>query len=270
MGQALYYFLPLKGKKGSEPFYWVPARIFPLARGARLAEHLDMPRSPRIAIAGLPLHIVQRGNNRQACFVNTKDYETYLRVMEEASGYYGVHIHAYVLMTNHVHLLVTPYDESSASKMMQQIGRRYVLYFNKSHRRSGTLWEGRFRSSLVETDDYLLACQRYIELNPVRASIVSCPSLYRWSSYRANALGEPASLITPHSVWTDLSSSAEARYGSYRKLFAEEIDARVFRSACQKGLPVGSANWRAKLESEHGVHFGTGKQGRPAIRKKGF
>lgn len=229
-----------------------------------------MPRSRRITIAGLPLHIVQRGNNKQACFACTNDYETYLRIMEEASGKHVVHIHAYVLMTNHVHLLVTPDDDNSASKMMQQIGRRYVLCFNRSHRRSGTLWEGRFRSSLIETDDYLLACQRYIELNPVRARIVSCPSLYRWSSYRANAFGEPASWITPHSIWTDLGISAEARHRNYRKLFADDVDARVFRNACQKGLPVGSASWRAKLESEHGVRFGSGKQGRPAIRQKGF
>lgn len=222
-----------------------------------------MPRTPRITVAGLPLHIVQRGNNRQACFARRKDYETFLRLMDETSLSYGIHIHAFVLMTNHVHLLVTPIDEASASKMMQQLGRRYGLYFNKSHQRSGTLWEGRFRSSLIETDNYLLACQRYIELNPVRAGMVACPSLYRWSSYRTNALGEPASLITPHSVWMGLGRCPKERYENYRKLFADAVDARIFRHACQKGLPVGSAGWQAGLESEHGVCFGSGKQGRP-------
>lgn len=229
-----------------------------------------MPRPRRIVVAGLPLHVVQRGNNKQKCFVCARDYEMYIWALESASERYDVQIHAYVLMSNHVHLLLTPTDNSGASKMMQQLGRKFVLYFNKAHDRTGTLWEGRFRSSLIETDKYLLACQRYIELNPVRAKMVSHPSAYRWSSYHANAMGKPSSLITPHAVWTDLGCDSGERCNRYRRMFADKVDAQVFNRAWQNNLPVGSAAWRSRLETELGVRFSFGARGRPSNSQKGL
>jgi putative transposase len=149
-----------------------------------------MARKPRIALAGYAQHVVQRGNNRQATFFAEADYRYYLDCLAEASAKYDCALHAYVLMTNHVHLLVTPNQTDGIARMMQSVGRRYVQYVNYCNKRSGTLWEGRYKASLVQSERYLLVCSRYIELNPVRAGMVTRPEAYRWSSYRANALGE--------------------------------------------------------------------------------
>lgn len=208
------------------------------------------------------MHIVQRGNNRQQCFHVTKDREVYLRWLESSAKRYSVNVHAYVLMTNHVHLLVTPSSVSAPSRMMQQLGRKYVPYFNSRYQRSGTLWEGRFRSSLIDTDYYLLACYRYIELNPVRARAVSSPSAYRWSSYRANALGMSSPLITPHDVWNRLGNDPEERQENYRRLFDEKVDEQMFRKGYRKGLPVGSDNWRNELKTNHGIRIAVRRPGR--------
>ena len=140
-----------------------------------------MPRRPRLNLASVPLHIIQRGNNRQVCFSCDEDSSAYLRWLAEYAKKFGMDIHAYVLMTNHVHLLATPQRENSLSKTLQAVGRQYVRYFNHSYRRSGTLWEGRYKSSLVQSERYLLECYRYIELNPVRAGMVDDPADYRWS-----------------------------------------------------------------------------------------
>jgi putative transposase len=143
-----------------------------------------MPRLPRYILPGVPQHIIQRGNNRQAIFAAEGDYITYLDWLKRAADQYGLYIHAYVLMTNHVHLLATPMAEDSIGKALQSLGRRYVQYFNFSYGRTGTLWESRYRATVVDADSYFLACSRYIELNPVRASMVQAPGDYRWSSYR--------------------------------------------------------------------------------------
>lgn len=225
-----------------------------------------MPRPRRLAPAGFPLHIVQRGNNKQACFQSAKDYETYLGALEESARACEVDLHAYVLMTNHVHLLATPNSDSAASEMMQQLGRKYVLFFNKVHSRSGTLWEGRYRSSLIDTDHYLLACYRYIELNPVRAGIVPEPSLYRWSSFRSNALGALSNLITPHAEWTSLGRTSEERCLAYRRLFSEKVDDHLIRHGYRTGVPVGTKSWSGALASELGIQIGSGKRGRPRKR----
>ena len=146
-----------------------------------------MPRKPRFNIVGIPQHVIQRGNNREPCFYSEQDYQRYLKDLSDSAKKHDCRIHAYVLMTNHVHLLVTPMVEHGISNMMQALGRRYVYYINKNYQRSGTLWEGRYKASLIDSERYLLTCMRYIELNPVRAKMVEHPGEYPWSSYQANA-----------------------------------------------------------------------------------
>lgn len=157
-----------------------------------------MPRKPRMYLPGVPYHIIQRGNNRDATFFAEQDYQFYLECLYDAAGKYHVNIHAYVLMTNHVHILMTLLLKESISLVMQSIGRLYVQYINKQYRRTGTLWESRHKSSLVEAEKYLLACSRYIELNPVNANMLKHPLQYKWSSYMCNAHGEVNRLICPH------------------------------------------------------------------------
>ena len=157
-----------------------------------------MARLPRLFIKGCPQHLIQRGNNRHAIFFSDEDYIVYLAKLKDFSEHYEVKVHAYVLMTNHVHLLVSTEHEGAISKMMQSIGRYYVLYINKNYQRTGTLWEGRYRSTIVDSDNYLLTVMRYIEMNPVRAGMVEHPAEYPWSSYQANGVGKVIELLTPH------------------------------------------------------------------------
>lgn len=198
-----------------------------------------MARLPRPIVPGQPLHIVQRGNNRTLTFAHSEDFGYYLRVLGDASSDFGCSIHAYALMSNHVHLLVTPRDDRAAARMMQAIGRRYVRYFNQGHGRTGTLWEGRFRSTVIDSERYFLACSRYVELNPVRAGIVREPAAYRWSSYRCNARGEPDALITPHPVYVALAATPA---DAYCALFADELGADMvdaIRRASRSGAALG-------------------------------
>ena len=160
-----------------------------------------MARLPRIVVPGQALHLIQRGNNRQPIFFSPDDYIKYLETLSQSAVRQCCSIHAYVLMTNHIHLLVTPDTEDGISLMMQDIGRNYVRYINQTYRRSGTLWEGRFKSALIDSERYLLTCSRYIELNPVRAGMVRVPEEYRWSSYHCNALGKLNPLIKPHHLY---------------------------------------------------------------------
>ena len=163
-----------------------------------------MARLPRLYLPGCAQHVIQRGNNREACFYNETDYKAYLSFLKDAAVKYQVAIHAFVLMTNHVHLLVTPENEHSVSRMMQAQGRKYVQYFNYTYGRSGTLWEGRYKSTVVDADNYLLTVYRYIELNPVRAEMVNHAADYPWPSYRGNAMGKPIQLLTPHVLYHQL------------------------------------------------------------------
>ncbi len=183
-----------------------------------------MPRRPRIHLAGLPLHIVQRGHNREACFFGDDDYTAYRHWLGEALKATGCQLHAYVQMTNHVHLLLTPPEPEAVSQLAISLGRRYVQYINKTYRRTGTLWDGRYKSSLVHADAYLLLCQRYIELNPVRAAMVDDPAHYRWSSYRTNGLGQTDPLLMPHALYTGLGQDEAERLAAYRALFRSELD----------------------------------------------
>ena len=202
-----------------------------------------MPRRARISIPGVPWHIIQRGNNRSACFYADEDYQVYLRHLTEQAEKYACKIHAYVMMTNHVHLLLTPDKENSAAQLMKNLGQRYVQYINRTYRRSGTLWEGRFRSCLTQTEGYVLACYRYIELNPVRAGMVNHPRDYPWSSYRINAEGKKDELITAHEEYLRLDRETSNRRKVYRDLFKAHIDADIdnqIRSATNGNYVLGN------------------------------
>ena len=228
-----------------------------------------MPRLPRIGPIGIPQHIIQRDNNRQVCFASEQDLAVFASLLDEYATKFSVAVHAWVFMTNHVHLLVTPYAEAGVSKMMQALGRKYVRYFNREYQRSGTLWEGRFRSSLVQSETYLLHCQRYIELNPVRAGMVSAPSDYAWSSYQCHALGKVISLSTPHKEYLRLGKCDKERQIAYRSLFRAHVDGELvddIRSAVNKGLALGNDRFKDKIEQLSGRRVRAAIMGRPKSR----
>ena len=186
-----------------------------------------MSRKPRVSIVGVPQHVIQRGNNRQAIFDNDEDRQAYITWLKDAADKFNVAIHAWVLMTNHVHLLCTPQAPAAISLMMQSLGRRYVQYFNRRYERTGTLWEGRFKSSLVQSEMYLLEVYRYIELNPVRAGMVADPADYPWSSYISNALGKETSLLNFHPLYLSLGAPTQQRQAHYRALFKKKIEGKL-------------------------------------------
>ena len=190
---------------------------------------LAVARPRRIIIPGVPLHITQRGNDRVRTFHDDRDLSCFRELLLEAVRGFDCAVHAYVFMPNHVHLLVTPPDASTPARLMQRLGTRYVRYVNAAYARTGTLFEGRYRSSLVDTGRYLLTCMRYIELNPVRAGIVSDPSLTRWSSYRFHALGEPDALITPHPVYLALGATSRERREVYAAVCRCELGPELLR-----------------------------------------
>jgi putative transposase len=203
-----------------------------------------MPRPIRTVIPDVPLHIIQRGNNRIPCFAHPSDYLVYLDILRECANDSDCAIHAYVLMTNHVHLLLSPGDLEGPSNLMQRLGQRYVQYFNRRHRRTGTLWEGRFRSCLILDTRYLIACHRYIELNPVRAGMTSFPADYIWSSYRTNGLGADSQLLKPHVLYKNLGSDASARQLAYRSFFNTGLSQDMLeeiRYASNSGRSLGVA-----------------------------
>ncbi|MCB1704885.1 MAG: transposase [Halioglobus sp.] len=218
---------------------------------------------------GLPYHVFQRGNNRSACFFDTDDRQYYLSLLAQTSHLYGVDLHAYVLMTNHVHLLLTPHCTDSISRMTRVAGSRYAQRLNKKYGRTGTLWEGRHKSCPVDTETYLLKCYIYIELNPVRARMVSSPHEYPWSSYAANALGAHSSLLSPHTVYRCLGQSAEERCRAYRGFVHQTFDDRdvqAIRTATHYCYPLGSERFCERLQAELGVSVGQQGRGRPRKR----
>jgi len=211
---------------------------------------MRMPRLPRFFVPGLPLHVIQRGNDRAPVFRRIEDASFYRRCVAFASRRHGVAIHAYVLMTNHVHLLVTPSRRTSVPRMMQSIGRVYVQYFNLAHGRTGTLWEGRYKAAIVDDETYVLTCMRYIELNPVRAGMVASPCDYRWSSYQANAGGAEDDLVDPHDAFRRLGHTPAERHTAYRELFRESIPddtLRDIRDATQNAWALGDATFRRNV-----------------------
>ena len=211
-----------------------------------------MPRRLRVQPLGYPLHIIKRGNNRQACFYADEDYQFFLHHLGKLAARFKCEVHAYVLMTNHVHLLVTPQMGLGASRLMKLLGQRYVQYVNKTYRRCGTLWDGRFRSSLVQSARYVLACYRYIEMNPVRANMVQDPLDYPWSSHSANAQDKRVKWLTPHGEYLELGLTAETRCAAYRGLFATELDPGLLgaiRGAAHVGYAIGSRRFREEIKA---------------------
>ena len=228
-----------------------------------------MPRRARIALADVPLHVIQRGNNRQACFFTDDDYRFYLDQLRQCAQRAGCAVHAYVLMTNHVHLLLTPSEADAAGRLMKLLGQRYVQHVNRLYRRSGTLWEGRFRSCIVQDEAYLLGCSRYIELNPVRAGMVAHPSEYRWSSYRANAAGEADGLIEAHPIYMALGRQVQERQEAYRELFRHEIEPGLvddIRRATNGNFTLGNERFVAEAAAALGRRAIPGTSGRPRKR----
>jgi len=230
-----------------------------------------MPRRARLALPNVPLHIIQRGNNRQACFYADDDYLFYLDWLAEHATKSGCQVHAYVLMSNHVHLLISADHAEASGTMMKALGQRYVQYVNRTYRRSGTLWEGRFRSCPTQEESYLMACQRYIEMNPVRAGMVAHPAEYRWSSYRANAQGEKDGLVKPHLLYLSLGGDDESRQVAYRELFRHELEPGLvddIRRATNGNFVLGNERFAAQVSAALGRRVIPGKSGRPRKRQE--
>jgi len=226
-----------------------------------------MPRPRRPDLPGVPQHVIQRGNNRASCFFGDADRRFFLRCLAESALRRGCAVHAYVLMANHVHLLVTPLDAGAVAAMLQDVGRRYVRVLNSLHGRTGTLWEGRYRSSLIDSENYLLTCHRYIELNPVRAGIVDDPARYLWSSHGYYALGRPNPVITPHATFLALGASENDRREAFRSLFAEpmsEASLGIIRNAANTNSALGSDAFLSQTSAIVGRSLTPPIRGRPA------
>ena len=225
-----------------------------------------MPRKPRFYLPGIPVHIVQRGHSREPVFFETGDYHAYLHWLQEASKRYDCAIHAYVLMTNHIHLLATPAEKNSISLMMQYIGRHYVPYINHTYGTSGSIWEGRYKASLIHDEAYLLICMRYIELNPVRANMVKTPGAYRWSSYKANVQGQQNEILTEHALYKALGRTSDQRREAYKALFKGQVDPDeldAIRASWQSGTPLGNEYFMQKIEAKLKCKVGQVRRGRP-------
>jgi putative transposase len=225
-----------------------------------------MPRPEPSRCAGYPHHIIQRGNNRQAIFFEDADRRVFLSALGEALEAHQCALHAYVLMTNHVHLLITPWNDAGVGGLMQSLGRRYVGYVNRRYARTGTLWEGRFKSTIVDTGDYVLACYHYIEANPVRARMVEGAKDHPWSSHRANAFGDPDRLVTRHDCYKALGRSASQRQAAYRTMFDDDLPdetIEILRDATQRGWVPGRQTFRDQIAAALGRRVTPPVRGRP-------
>lgn len=230
-----------------------------------------MSRKPRFNLPGVPQHIVQRGHNREPCFFSEADYHRYLRDCHEAALKNHLQIHAYVLMTNHVHLLATPEEAFSVTHTMQDLGRKFVRYINHSYGRTGSLWEGRFKASLIDSEAYLLTCMRYIEMNPVRAGMVEHPGEYLWSSYGVNANGKPNNMLTRHPLYLSLGHTREAREHAYRELFRSHLNSSELhqvREALNQELVLGRDDFKDKIEAMLKRQTRPGTPGRPRVEEE--
>lgn len=233
-----------------------------------------MARLPRYVIPGQPQHIIQRGNNKQVIFACAADYQFFRDALIDAAVKHKLKVHAYVWMTNHIHLLATPGAEDSISKVFQSVGRRYVQYFNWKYKRSGTLWEGRYRATVVDSERYLLTVMRYVELNPVRADIVAHPRDYPWSSYLFNAggkVGANGTWLVAHREYLRLGRTAQERQQAYRQLFKASVpkdDLTAIRDCTHKGWALGSERYTKKIETltqRRSVSKGVGRPKREII-----
>ena len=225
-----------------------------------------MPRRARLAMGGIPWHIIQRGNNQSACFYADEDCLRYLDILFSQAEDFGCGVHAYVLMTNHVHLLLTPDSPEGPGKLMKQLGQRYVQYINRTYSRSGTLWEGRYKSALVESRRYCLACYRYIEMNPVRAGLANSPGEYRWSSFHENAHGRGKREITPQAEYLALGATDMERQRAYRKLFETALNEHTIdtiRASTNSNYALGNNSFRDEIEHHLKRRARPGRIGRP-------
>ncbi len=228
-----------------------------------------MPRRPRIHLDGVPLHIVQRGYNRESCFIGEEDYQSYPAWLGEGLKKERCALHAYALMTNPVRLLITPQRADAIPRLIIALGRRYVQYLNTPYRRTGTLWDSRYKSSLIQAETYLLSCQRYIKLNPMRAAMVDDPAHYRWSSYRHNAVGQANAYLTSHPLYRALGRGDAARQAAYRDLFRVQSDSKTIdaiRLAFNQNQPLGNTRFYAKVEAVAGHRREAKPRGRPRVR----
>ena len=230
-----------------------------------------MARLPRLTVAGYPHHIILRGNNRQTIFRDNDDYQRMLRTLRDFSAECKVALHAYVLMSNHIHLLLTPETNDGVPRMMQALGRSYVRYFNIRHGRTGTLWEGRYRSSLIEAERYLLACMVYIDLNPVRAGMVSAPGDYAWSSHAHYVGLRSDPLVTPHPFFWEMGNTPFAREAAYANLVkaGQSLEQREkLTNAAHSGWALGGGRFVADLQSRTSRRVTPGRAGRPSGASK--
>ena len=229
-----------------------------------------MARLPRLTLPGYPHHVIQRGNNRQAIFAKTADYQRLLDLLDDNARQFEVAIHAYVLMSNHFHLLVTPQTSDGLPQMMQAVGRRYVRYFNDSQQRSGTLWEGRYRSTLIQTDRYLLACMAYIDLNPVRAGLVAQAADYPWTSHGHYIGRQMDKLVTPHPLVWALGNTPFAREAAYAELVqagVNPVHQSALTQATLSGWALGEPDFVADLQKRTQRRVSKGQAGRPQAGK---
>ena len=229
-----------------------------------------MARLPRLTLPGYPHHVIQRGNNRQAIFAKTADYQRLLDLLDDNARQFEVAIHAYVLMSNHFHLLVTPQTSDGLPQMMQAVGRRYVRYFNDSQQRSGTLWEGRYRSTLIQTDRYLLACMAYIDLNPVRAGLVAQAADYPWTSHGHYIGRQMDKLVTPHPLVWALGNTPFAREAAYAELVqagVNPVHQSALTQATLSGWALGEPDFVADLQKRTQRRVAKGQAGRPQAGK---
>lgn len=230
-----------------------------------------MPRKQRFYLPGVPSHVMQRGHNREPVFFAEQDYLEYLRCLKHAADNYGCKVHAYVLMANHVHLLVTPEARESIGELFQGLGRHYVRYVNETYQRYGGLWEGRHKGNIIQSQSYLLSCMRYIEMNPVRAGVVDHPAQYRWSSYAANAFGMRNAVLHQHDEYIGLGASPHIRQKAYQESFVCDSDSDVLgllRQSLQSGTPLGNDQFKAQIEAAVGKKIGLIGPGRPRKEKK--
>jgi putative transposase len=230
-----------------------------------------MARLPRLTVAGYPHHIIQRGNNRQAIFTGTGDYEALLGLLHESAHRFKVALHAYVLMSNHFHVLATPESVEAIPQMMQAVGRSYVRYFNQRQARTGTLWEGRYKSTLIQAERYLLACMAYIDLNPVRAGLVADPADYPWSSHRHYIGRAVDRLVTPHPLFWELGNTPFAREAAYGEMVRAGIGAelqQMLTDSALRGWALGEVDYVADLQKRTERRVTRARAGRPPAAPK--
>ena len=229
-----------------------------------------MARLPRLTLAGYPHHIILRGNNRQAIFMDSADFQRMLALLQNHAKERDVQVHSYVLMSNHLHLLLTPLQNDSLPKMMQAVGRSYVLYFNKRHGRSGTLWEGRYRSALIQTERYFLACMAYIDLNPVRAGMAAQAADYLWSSHGHYIGRQNEAWLSPHPLYWEMGNTPFAREAAYSAMVQSGIDQKqqqALTSSALSGWALGEDVFVEGLQKQTPRRVNAAKAGRPFGKK---